>query len=114
MVKIWPKSSQELSNNIWFYLEYAIISDYPLSHSNFLLKNELYEVSFIHDFRIDSKRIYLPKELGLALINGEIKMRKDILNKLKIEKELERMVYIVMNNPPQQQLMILFLEAKMD
>jgi hypothetical protein len=100
LVQIWLKSSQKLSFNVWSYLEYAMISNDPLSHSDLMVKNELYDASFIHDFRIESKRIYLPKRLGLALINGKIKMRKDILDKLRIEKELDSMVCIFMNNPP--------------
>jgi hypothetical protein len=40
IVQIWPRYSQELTFNIWSYLEYAVISNYPLSHSNELVKNE--------------------------------------------------------------------------
>ncbi|MFC3747662.1 ATP-binding protein [Paenibacillus sp. GCM10012306] len=112
IVQIWPKSSQELSFNIWSYLEHVMISSYSLSHSNELLKNELYQVSFIHDFRISSKRIYLPKQLGVALIDGEIKMRKDIWGKLEIEKELESMVCIAMNNPPPATIDDSFFESE--
>ncbi|MFB9278671.1 ATP-binding protein [Cohnella cellulosilytica] len=112
MVHIWSKFSQELSFDIYSYLECAMIFDSPLTDSIQMVKNELYEESFIHDFRIDSKRVYLPKQLGLALINGEIKMRRDILNQLKIEKELEQVISITMNNPPPATIDDSFFETK--
>ncbi|OMF21913.1 hypothetical protein BK133_27475 [Paenibacillus sp. FSL H8-0548] len=110
-VQIWTKTSQELSFNIWSYLEYVMICNHPLSHSNELLKSALYELSFIHDFRINSKRIYLPKQLGVALLNGEIKMSKDIWNKLKMEKEFGNMISITMNNPPSATIDDSFFES---
>ncbi|WP_141503285.1 hypothetical protein [Paenibacillus luteus] len=112
IVQIWTKTSQKLSCTIWSYLEYAILCNHPISHSNQLVKNTLYESSFIHDFRIDSKRIYLPKQLGVALLNGGIEMRKDIWSRLKMEKELGNMVSIIMNNPPSATIDDSFFESE--
>jgi hypothetical protein len=100
IIRIWPKNEQVLDCDLWNYLEYALISEYPLSHSDSMVKDELYNKSFVNDFRIVSKRIYLPKNLGFSILNGSTKIRKDILSILRIEKVLENMVCIVMNNPP--------------
>ncbi|MFE6078784.1 ATP-binding protein [Paenibacillus sp. NPDC057886] len=112
IVRIWSKTTQELSYKIWSYLESAMVSTYSLSKSIELVKNELYEKSFMHDFRIVSNRIYLPKQLGLDLMNGKIKMRKDIWDKLKIEKEQEHMICIILNNPPPATIDDSFFESE--